>query len=134
LLPEYNINIDIVFNFFNTDSILIEKLMGRRVCPNCNRNYNVANIDRDGYKMKPLLPKIKSTHCDDCPTIHLVVRDDDKENIIKERLEIYKTKTEPILDFYRGKKETVVLDFEAKKGVEDFPELRDILTQHTKHY
>lgn len=89
-LPKHNINIDIVFNFYNTDSILVEKLMGRRVCPNCNRNYNVADIDRDGYKMKPLLPKVNPLHCDDCPSVHLTVRDDDKENIIRERLEIYK--------------------------------------------
>ena len=75
--------------------------MGRRVCPSCNRNYNVADIDRDGYKMGPLLPKKTPNHCDDCPHVHLVVRDDDKENIIMERLEIYKEKTEPILDFYR---------------------------------
>jgi adenylate kinase len=86
LLPEHNISVDIVFNFFAQDSIIMEKLMGRRVCPSCNRNYNVADINRDGYLMKPLLPKQNSTHCDDCPTIHLVVRDDDKENIISERL------------------------------------------------
>ena len=50
----------------------------------------MAHIDRDGYYMKALLPK-KSTHnCDDCGTVKLVVRDDDKENIIKERLEIYR--------------------------------------------
>ena len=33
----------------------------------------------------------------------------------------------PILDYYREKKETVVIDFEAKKGVDDFPQMRDIL-------
>jgi len=64
----------------------MEKLMGRRVCPNCNRNYNVAHIDRDGYFMKALLPTKKLNYCDDCPDIHLVIRDDDKENIIAERL------------------------------------------------
>ncbi len=133
LLPEHNINIDLVFNFYNTDSILVEKLMGRRVCPNCNRNYNVADIDRDGYKMKPLLPKNNSHNCDDCPTVHLVVRDDDKENIIRERLQIYKNKTEPILDFYKANN-TKVIDFEAKKGIDDFPELKEILAAHTKHF
>lgn len=52
------LKIDLVFNFFNRDEILIEKLMGRRVCPSCNRNYNVADIRTDdGYIMKPLLPK-----------------------------------------------------------------------------
>ena len=134
LLPKYGINIDIVFNFYNTDSILLEKLMGRRVCPSCGTNYNVADIDRDGYKMGPLLPKKDPHCCDNCPGVKLVVRDDDKQNIIMERLQIYKQKTEPILDFYRGKSGTFVLDFEAKKGVDDFPELKQILTAHTKHF
>ncbi len=108
--------------------------MGRRVCPSCGTNYNVADIDRDGYKMGPLLPKKDPHCCDNCRGVKLVVRDDDKENIIMERLEIYKKKTEPILDFYRGKNGTVVLDFEAKKGVDDFPELKQILAAHTKHF
>ena len=108
--------------------------MGRRVCPKCNRNYNVASIDRDGYKMKPLLPKGRPTHCDDCPDVHLVIRDDDKENIIRERLQIYKDKTEPILDFYRIETKIKVIDFEAKRGVDDFPELKDMLAEHTKHF
>jgi adenylate kinase len=134
MLPEFGINIDIVFNFFNTDSILMEKLMGRRVCPSCGKNYNVADIDRDGYKMGPLLPKKNNLECDNCPGVKLVIRDDDKENIIKERLEIYKEKTVPILDYYQDQPETKVIDFEAKRGVDDFPELRDILIEHTKHF
>jgi adenylate kinase len=79
--------IDIVMNFFNRDEILIEKLMGRRVCPSCNKNYNVASIKTDdGYLMHPLLPKKDPHHCDKCPDVKLVVRDDDKETIIRERL------------------------------------------------
>ena len=33
MLAEYNIGIDLIFNFINRDDILLEKLMGRRVCP-----------------------------------------------------------------------------------------------------
>ena len=85
MLADHDIKIDLVFNFMNRPDILLEKLMGRRVCPNCGRNYNVTEIDRDGYYMKPLLPKGDPTICDDCPGVKLVVRDDDKENIILER-------------------------------------------------
>ena len=81
-----NISVDLIFNFVTLDDILVEKLMGRRVCPLCNRNYNVAHIDRDGYFMKALLPDKSPHHCDDCENVHLVIRDDDKENIIRERL------------------------------------------------
>mmetsp|Transcript_38850 Transcript_38850/g.50864 ORF Transcript_38850/g.50864 Transcript_38850/m.50864 type:complete len:136 (+) Transcript_38850:274-681(+) len=101
MLAQGSIRVDLVFNFINRDDILLEKLMGRRVCPQCNRNYNVTAIDRDGYFMKALLPEKDPKKCDDCSDSSLVVRDDDKENIIKERMEIYREKTEPILDFYK---------------------------------
>ena len=120
LLTENDISVDLVFNFYANESIIIEKLMGRRICPCCNRNYNVAHVDRDGYYMKAILPNKKSTECDDCNGVKLVIRDDDKESIISERLQIYKQKTEPILDYYRGTN-TTVIDFEAKRGVDDFP-------------
>jgi adenylate kinase len=76
--------------------------------------------------MKPLLPKKKVDECDNCPGVKLVVRDDDKESIIRDRLEVYKKQTEPILDFYKleCKNETKVIDFEAKKGVNDYPAIK----------
>lgn len=126
MLPKHNISIDLVFNFYAREDIIIEKLMGRRVCGQCNRNYNVASIDRDGYFMSALLPKKDIHKCDDC-NCKLVVRDDDKENIIKDRMEIYRQKTEPILDFYRSKPETKVIDFEAKRGVDDYPQMSVLL-------
>ena len=127
LLAESGISVDLIFNFTNRMDILLEKLMGRRVCPNCNRNYNVAHIDRDGYYMKALLPEKDPHICDDCPGVKLVVRDDDKENIIMERMKIYEEKTEPILSFYKEKPETIVIDFEAKRGVDDFPKMKQLL-------
>ena len=127
MLEEQDIHIDLIFNFMCREDILLEKLMGRRVCPNCNRNYNVTSIDRDGYFMKPLLPKGDPKICDDCPGVHLVVRDDDKEKIIRKRQEIYKNKTEPILDFYRENTNTIMIDFEAKRGIDDFPKMKEIL-------
>ena len=127
MLEEDNMKIDLIFNFVNRDDILLEKLMGRRVCPECNRNYNICAIDRDGYFMKALLPEKDPKKCDDCEVVHLVVRDDDKENIIKERMEIYREKTEPILDFYKKNTSAVVIDFEAKRGVDDFPQMKQLL-------
>lgn len=131
LLKQNNIDVDIVFNFIADDSVIIDKLMGRRICPSCNKNYNVCNIDRDGYFMPAILPKKLPSYCDTC-NIHLVVRDDDKESIILERLQTYKVKTEPILQYYR--EITTVIDFEAKRGVDDFDKMRDILISHTKHF
>jgi len=98
--------------------------MSRRVCPSCNKNYNIANINRDGYVMKPLLPKKDACKCDNC-NVNLVIRDDDKESIIKDRMEVYNKQTQPILDFYKSMpSETKVVDYEAKRGVEDYPAIK----------
>ena len=129
MLKEAGISVDLILNFTNKPDILLEKLMGRRVCPVCNRNYNVAHIDRDGYYMKALLPKKVDDECDDHPGVKLVVRDDDKEIIIKERMEIYRNKTEPILDYYKNNTDTPVIDFEAKRGVDDFPMMKSVLEE-----
>jgi adenylate kinase len=135
MLKDAGVRVDLIINFFNREEILLEKLMGRRVCPSCSRNYNIADINTaDGYHMKPLLPKKKVGECDDCNGVKLVVRDDDKESIIRDRLNVYKEKTEPILDFYKTvcAHETIVVDFEAKKGVNDYPEVKRILQDTLK--
>jgi adenylate kinase len=64
--------------------------------------------------------------------VKLVVRDDDKESIIRDRMKVYQEKTEPILDYYRKKPETKVVDFEAKRGVDDYPEIKKILKEALK--
>ena len=62
--------------------------MGRVTCPCCSRSYNTAFIDRDGYYLEHYLPKKNPLQCDDCE-VDLVVRGDDKEGPIKERMKIY---------------------------------------------
>ena len=126
------LQVDLVINFYNRDDILLEKLMSRRVCPSCNKNYNIANINRDGYVMKPLLPKKDVSRCDGCD-IKLIIRDDDKESIITDRMEVYKKQTEPILEFYKKEaKETTVIDYEAKAGVDDYPSIKYLIKDYLK--
>ena len=86
--------IDLILNLEHRDDILIEKMLGRRICPDCNKNFNVASIDtEDGYFMPPLLPKGEDPSlCDNEEHPHpvkLIKRADDVESIIKERLELY---------------------------------------------
>ena len=58
--------VDMILNFFNIDEIVIAKIMGRRVCPVCNKNFNVTDIDFAGYRMPPLLPSHGNPEfCDD---------------------------------------------------------------------
>ncbi|MEM0243186.1 MAG: nucleoside monophosphate kinase [Candidatus Aenigmatarchaeota archaeon] len=98
--------IDAVIKINVHDEILIEKISARRICsnPNCDGNYNIANIDKliDGihYKLPPLLPK-NDMVCDKCGS-KLIQRDDDKPEIIKERLKVYYQQTKPVEDYLRS--------------------------------
>jgi adenylate kinase len=70
-------------------NIIIARLSGRRECPLCGTLYNVA--------FQP--PKVDEL-CDLDGT-RLVVRDDDHESVIRERLDAYEEQTRPVLEMYR---------------------------------
>lgn len=72
-----------------TDEEVIKRLSGRYYCPTCNAGYN--------YPMQ--LPK-KEGICDN-DGARLLRRPDDEEEVVKNRLNVYKKQTEPIVDFYR---------------------------------
>ncbi|MEM5820417.1 MAG: nucleoside monophosphate kinase [Candidatus Aenigmatarchaeota archaeon] len=101
------IKIDAIIKINVHDEILIEKISGRRVCsnPNCDGNYNVVDIDKviDGihYKLPSILPK-NDMICDKCGS-KLIQRDDDKPEIIRERLKIYYQQTKPVEEYLRKK-------------------------------
>lgn len=57
--------------------------MGRRVCEVCGENYNICDIDRDGYRMEPLNPKVPGV-CDK-EGGKLIIRADDNEDVISNR-------------------------------------------------
>mmetsp|Transcript_7403 Transcript_7403/g.12504 ORF Transcript_7403/g.12504 Transcript_7403/m.12504 type:complete len:169 (-) Transcript_7403:94-600(-) len=125
--------VDLLVNFFNRDDVLVQKMMGRRLCPACNKNFNVADVKTDdGYEMEPLLPNGPDPeYCDEesHPLTKLITRKDDTEAIILERLDLYKRETLPILEFYQEHEHTQVLDFEAKKGKKDYPILKELLSK-----
>jgi len=70
-------------------NIIIARLTGRRECPHCGTLYNIA--------FHP--PKVDEL-CDLDGTA-LVIRDDDRESVIRERLDAYDRQTRPVLEFYR---------------------------------
>jgi adenylate kinase len=69
---------------------IIARLTGRRVCPRCGTLYNLAT--------KP--PKVDGI-CD-LEGERLVIRNDDREDVIRHRLNAYDHQTRPVLEFYRG--------------------------------
>ena len=96
--------IDIVINLMIPDWVLIEKILARRTCEKCGDIYNIADIKfgpNNEYEMPPVAPKQEGI-CDKCGG-NLVSRSDETEGVIKNRLEIYKQQTQPLIDYYREK-------------------------------
>lgn len=89
-------NIDLVVNLKLPENVLLEKCLGRRICSECGKNFNVATINVKGengnpdINMDPLLPPPQ------CAS-KLITRSDDTETIVKERLRIY---SEKVLSFF----------------------------------
>ena len=91
------VDIDIAINIDVPDEELITRLTQRRSCPECNAVYHLANK-----------PPAKDGICDKCGA-QLYQRDDDKEETVKNRLEVYRKNTFPLIEYYekRGKLVTI---------------------------
>ena len=83
--------IDCAVNFDINDEAVVERLSGRRVCRKCSHNFHVV-----------FMPPEKENTCTHCGG-ELYIRDDDKPEAIKHRLEVYRAQTAPLIDFYRSK-------------------------------
>ena len=91
------VDIDIAINIDVPDEELISRLTQRRSCPDCNAVYHLANK-----------PPATEGICDKCGAA-LYQRDDDKEETVKNRLEVYRKNTFPLIEYYekRGKLVTI---------------------------
>ncbi len=73
------------------DDVLVKRLVLRRTCPSCAVMYHL--------EYQP--PKSQGV-CDKCGTA-LVQREDDREDVVKSRFQVYMEKTEPLIGYYRQK-------------------------------
>lgn len=80
-----------VVNFQIKDEIVIKRLSTRRVCKSCGANYNVLT-----------LPPKKEGVCDKCGG-EIIQRDDDKQESIMHRMDVYREQTEPLINYYTEK-------------------------------
>lgn len=94
--------IDAVIRLIVPAWIVIERLSNRRVCKKCGAIYN----------LKYLEPKRPST-CDKCGG-ELFKREDDKPEVIRERLKVYEAQTQPLIKYYEEK--LPILNIECKSA------------------
>ena len=87
-----------VVNFEIKAEIVIRRLSTRRVCKACGANFNVLTLP----------PKVEGV-CDKCGG-ELYQRDDDKQESILHRMDVYREQTEPLINYYKNKGKITDLD------------------------
>lgn len=91
------VDIDVALSIEIADEVIVERMSGRRTCPDCGASYHVVNS-----------PSRVEGVCDKCGA-QLTIRKDDEPEVVKARLVTYHRETEPLKDFYAklGKLKTV---------------------------
>lgn len=91
ILTEMQTALDYVLDICVEDEVIIKRLSGRRMCPECNMNYHV-NSDEPA----------RTGICGRCGA-KLVQREDDREETVINRLQTYHDQTEPLIGYYKAK-------------------------------
>ena len=91
ILAEMGKKLDAVVYIYVPDEELIKRISGRRVCEKCGEEYHII--------YKP--PKVDGI-CDKCGG-RLIQREDDKEEVVRKRIEVYNESTAPLIDYYEKK-------------------------------
>jgi len=91
ILSKISAKLDAVISLEISEEVVVKRLTNRRVCPKCGRIYNMISM-----------PPKNDELCDDCQ-VKVVVRDDDREEVVRRRYRLYHELTEPLVDYYRKK-------------------------------
>jgi adenylate kinase len=108
ILAETDRKLDLVLELVVDDDEVVRRLSGRRTCRKCGRIWHVA-FD----------PPTKDGVCDVCGG-ELFQRDDDREETIRHRLEVYQEQTAPLASFYAD--EGILVGLDATGPVEEVTE------------
>ena len=104
-LDKMGVVIDKVIDIEVPDEKIVTRMSGRRVCPNCGASYHIE------YK-KPA----KDGVCNSCDS-ELIIRKDDKPEVVLDRLNVYHEQTEPLKDYYAKAGKLVIV--EGQEEVKD---------------
>jgi adenylate kinase len=96
-------NIDKVIKLKIENDVAIERLSGRWTCKDCGAMYHVI-----------YLSSRKEGICDRCGG-ELIIRDDDRKEAVLKRLEVYREKTRPLIEYYKKKGLLAIIDGGRRK-------------------
>lgn len=104
-MHEQNKEVDTALLISVPHEFILERMTGRRVCLNCGASYHTT--------FNP--PRVEGI-CDVCDT-EIIQRDDDKEDTVKERIDVYVKSTQPLIDYYKKVQKLFVVD--GTKSIDD---------------
>ncbi len=110
-LAKMGVELDDVLEIAVSDEEIIKRMSGRRVHLASGRTYHV------------IFNPPKAEGVDDLTGEPLIQRDDDKEETVRKRLEIYHQQTKPLVDFYSAKAATGTVKFSTVAGVGSVEEI-----------
>ena len=93
ILEKLNMDAGVAINMTIPEELLVQRIIGRRMCKDCGAIYNIYND-----QLKPTTEGI----CNKCGGA-LYQRDDDNEEAMKRRVETYFNVTAPVIDYYKEK-------------------------------
>jgi adenylate kinase len=105
LLADWETKLDVVLELVVDDDEVVRRLSGRRTCRRCGRIWHVL-----------FEPPARAGLCDDCGG-ELFQRDDDREQTIRHRLDVYAQQTQPLIAFYAD--DGILLGIDATGPVEE---------------
>jgi adenylate kinase len=112
-LAEMGVDIDHVIEIVVDDEEIVKRMSGRRVHPASGRTYHVI--------FNP--PKVEGL--DDVTGEPLIQRDDDKEETVRKRLNVYHEQTKPLVGYYEQKAEQGAVKFSSIDGIGNVEAIRD---------
>lgn len=113
-LAKLNENVDFAIDVDVPDENIVNRMGGRRACVSCGATYHLEYA-----------PAKKEGICDSCGS-ELILRDDDKPETVKKRLDVYHEQTQPLIDYYT--KKGILKRVDGTKDMEDvFSDIKVIL-------
>jgi len=112
-------DLDVILSLSVSREELVSRLTGRRVCDDCGTNFHVE-----------FNPPAESGVCDDCGG-ELIHRDDDNEESVNNRLDVFEENTAPVIEHYEGREAFERIDGDA--GLDEvWAEIEAAVDEHTE--
>ena len=116
-----SVEINLVIEIKVPDDVIVNRMSGRRVHLSSGRNYHID------------FNPPKTADVDDLTGEALIQREDDKPETVKDRLEVYRTQTLPLIDFYSERAQKGVLNYLKISGVGSPTEVSNLILEKIKN-